>query len=133
MYCNRCGQKNPPDAALCSRCNAPMRAQRPSAPYGNFYRPNQNPYVYGPRFQGPYRNPAKNWAGITGMVLGIVSVILCMSMANLLLAPLAVIFSAIGMDSEKRSFAIAGLVLGLLAIAWFFMLFLQGWSMLRHF
>ncbi|QSB05794.1 DUF4190 domain-containing protein [Natronoglycomyces albus] len=62
-----------------------------------------------------------NGLAITGMVLGIVSIpALCIPVVNLVMGPLAIIFSALGLKRapvvyKGKGMAIAGLVLGIIA------------------
>lgn len=61
-------------------------------------------------------SPKGNGLAITGLILGILSVVLnLIPFFPYLLAILAVIFSPLGLKSEKRKLAIAGLILGIAA------------------
>ena len=64
------------------------------------------------RSQG--RNPGRNWAAITGFVTALVSLLVFPAV----LGPMAIVFSALGMNSERRGLAIAGLVIGIVSLAY---------------
>ncbi len=64
------------------------------------------------RTETPESDPSKNWAAIASLPVGIVSLLV----AGVLLGPTAIVFGAIGLKSEKKGLAIAGLVLGIIGV-----------------
>ena len=59
-------------------------------------------------------NPKRNWSAITGFIAGLVGVLDILLLGTglfFLLAPAGFVFSILGMKSEKRGMAIAGLVI----------------------
>lgn len=63
------------------------------------------------------KNSSESGKGLAGFILGIISVCLCwIPFLGLILSVIAIILSGLGMRAEKRGFAIAGLVLGIIAL-----------------
>jgi len=88
---------------------APPTYQAPQAPQG--------PQAYGappqPMSTKPPKvgNPAKNWAGVMGMILGILSLVLCcIPYLSPFLGIGGLIFSIMGLKSQRKGMAVAGLI-----------------------
>ena len=86
----------------------------------NPYR--QNPYEQNPYWKRPYEPESEADAGRTGfavasLILGIIAVCsCCLPVVTVPLGILAVVFAVPGMRSVNRGIAIAGLVLGIIAL-----------------
>lgn len=98
MICPNCGTNNAEGVAFCANCGAAMQAA-PVQP------------------QMPAKNPGKG-LGVAAMVLGIIGQLLF----PLILGILALILGAIGLSKSKNvgmknGMAVAGIVLGIIAIA----------------
>lgn len=111
MYCTRCGHRNQPGAFYCTNCNTPLEEPNPFANNPNPV-PNQYPYSYPPPYNVP-GDPSRDWAGIAGLVCGIISVLCCGGILGALLSACGITFGALGLNSTKRGLAIAGLVCGI--------------------
>ncbi len=94
MYCNQCGGQNPDDAIYCSFCGTRCKNA-----------PSQNQYGV-PAF----KDARKNWAAVTSVICGCCSFIVC----GIFLSVLAVVFGSMGLSSEKRSLATAGIIIGII-------------------
>jgi len=105
MFCPKCGEKNPDDSSFCTKCGAALStAPAPAA------APAPAPVATGTRTSG---------MAIAALVMGIVGFIFFGP-----LAILAIIFGAIGIGQtgkdptlKGKGMAVAGLVLGIIAIA----------------
>ncbi len=60
-------------------------------------------------------NSSSNWAAITGFVASLVGMFMPLAL-GLLLCILGIVFSAMGLKSNKRGLAIAGLVIGVVGV-----------------
>jgi uncharacterized membrane protein YvbJ len=103
MYCPKCGEKNPDDSKFCSKCGAALVATPAPAPAPT------------PRAAAGERTSGM---AITALIMGILGFFINP------LAILAVIFGIIGLNQTNkdpslkgRGMAVAGLVLGIVAIA----------------
>ncbi len=119
MICNKCGTPNPDDALFCSSCGAKIEAT--AAPNTAYTAPSYptyaTPEAYNQSGVQLLGDETKNWAGITSLVCGIVSVACCvLGPVGLIAAILAVIFGIIGIKSNKKTLAIVGLCLGCLGV-----------------
>jgi hypothetical protein len=101
----------------------------PPAPYG---QPG-----YGQGFAPGYPVQPRNGLGTAGLVCGIIAVVLCWTVyVGVILGILAICFGAVGMGRAKRgeatnrSSAMAGLILGIVAIALLILLLAIGLSVL---
>ena len=101
-----------------------------SPPYG------QSPYAT-PGYPAPYPPfgaPRRNGLGTAGLVLGIIGVVFCWSPLGFVLGVLAIIFGSVGLGRSKRGeasnrgAAMAGLILGILAIVLLTLLLAGGLS-----
>lgn len=121
MHCNQCGQKNQDETFFCIRCNSPL-GETPSFSSGSFgYAPPKKT-----TFFGGYPTPSvghtaqgdatKNWAAITGFALGVISFSTLFTFWGILFGLLAIVFSAIGLKSGKRSLAVGGLTAGIISV-----------------
>jgi len=151
-FCTKCGGQNAANSVVCAFCANPMSGANPSINhntgtshggnnFGGGYPPfgqpsgNQGGFGYPPP-SGP--QPSKG-LGITGFVLGLIGVIvMCCGIGPLLGIP-AIICSALQLKKNKTSLAIAGLILGILAVSlgallalffWpaFIEGFIEGWN-----
>jgi hypothetical protein len=82
----------------------------------------------------------RNGLGTASLVLGILAVVFCWAYwVGVVLGVLAIIFGGVGLARAKagqatnRSSALAGLILGIVAIAAFFVLVLLVWQALMAF
>ena len=125
MVCQICGTSNPDNAIYCASCgtrlpqnNARAYAQHTyTAPAGytntaEYNNPNA-------RWKASVKpgEPSKNWAGITGFIMGILSVVAA-PWCSIFALP-GLIISIVGRKSQQRGLAIAGIitsVIGLLII-----------------
>ena len=99
MICPNCGTNNAEGVAFCANCGAAMQA----APV----QPVQ-----------PMKNPGKG-LGVAALVLGIIAQIIL----PMILGALALILGAVGMSKSKavgmkNGMAVAGVVLGIIGLAW---------------
>lgn len=109
--------------------------QQPGHQHHSGYPQHYQQQPYGPHYgyqPAAVHNPAKGM-GITSMVLGICSFVV--PLMGFLLAAGAVVFGFISRsrEPEARGFALAGLILGFLSIAYsliVFMLFFAGFTSL---
>ena len=146
LFCSNCGapieQPAAPvnDLPVYGADTAPAQPQQPAAnPYSSMpvYGAGQNPYAqtpqpnqtYGaaPNYSnytpaGYYGAPkpgeqSKDWAAITALVCGILSIPCCLAYgAGVLVAIAAVVFGIIGIKSTKKGMAIAGLICGVVGL-----------------
>lgn len=93
----------------------------------NQYQPG-NPYAQGSPYQMPYPGPAqaqpKNGFGVTGLVVGIVALVLAwIPGLNFVLAVIATVFGSLGWwqanrgKATNKGVAIAGFVMGVIGLA----------------
>ena len=97
----------------------------PQQPVQGGFTPPPQPYAP-PAYQAPQQYPApvpagpkpakvgnasKNWAGVMGMILGILSLVLCcIPYLSPFLGVGGLIFSIMGLKSQKKGMAVAGLI-----------------------
>ena len=139
MFCFKCGASMPEDATVCPQCAAPVQAvptppppaQQPSTPnpastsawLNVSAAPSQQPPQYPPQAQ-PYRayQPAQTDGGaIASMVLGIASIVLCLTF---LAGIPAIIVGHLSLSRIKKSMgrlkgegmALTGLILGYISL-----------------
>ena len=62
----------------------------------------------------------KNWASVLGMILGILSIVpgCCYGPIGLILGAAGIVFSIIGMKSQKKGMSIAGIICGAIGAFW---------------
>ena len=147
MFCPNCGNNNPDGVAFCANCGFRFEDQNPqqAAPQPEFQQPQQQfqqPEFQQPEFQQPYQQPYQQpqqqyqapymapmpvpgkALGITSMVLGIVSLVLCCLLwyFTLLLSIPGLVLGCVGLSKAKKEnapngMAIAGIVCSALNIA----------------
>ncbi|MBA7621933.1 hypothetical protein ES703_29303 [subsurface metagenome] len=109
MFCSKCGEKNPDDGKFCSKCGEALVATK--APKAPAAAPAPAPRAAaGERTSG---------LAIAALVMGIAAFVVFGP-----LAVLAIIFGAIGISQANKDpnlkgkgMAVAGLVLGIIAVA----------------
>ena len=148
MKCPRCEKEQTEHAAFCEECGMSLvippyadADQTSSVPETRQYhmpldyQAQQCSPVMMPYGMPNMGDPSKNWAAITGLVLGIISIPACcvpMSFSTitmvtvvlivcLLIGVAAVVLSVVGMRSSMRGMAIGGLICGIVGTA--FMIF----------
>ena len=122
MYCKVCGKELPDGAARCGECGTPV-----DQPYNNFDSHNSSgnsgySYSYDNNGQPAYEHTsdARRGFAIASLVMGIVGLVgTCCSMMtfgvlNLLLGVVGLIFGILGLKSQKKGMAIAGIVMAAL-------------------
>ena len=145
MFCPNCGNNNPDGVAFCANCGFRFEDQNPqqAAPQPEFQQPQQQyqqPEFQQPEFQQPYQQPQQQYQapymapmpapvpgkalGITSMVLGIVSLVLCCLLwyFTLLLSIPGLVLGCVGLSKAKKEnapsgMAIAGIVCSAINIA----------------
>ncbi len=74
-------------------------------------------------------NPKKNAFAVMGIIFGLFSLF---PFIGILSSPLAIVFSILGLKSEKRKLAKRGLIYGciglVLGVLWYILLFTTGWA-----
>jgi hypothetical protein len=75
--------------------------------------------------QSPIGGKASNM-GLIGFILAIVSLLLPLEGIDLLVGIAAIVVSSIGLKEEKKGFAIAGLIIGIVAVIGALVLSLTG-------
>jgi hypothetical protein len=109
--------------------------------YGQQYPQQYGPPGYQPGYPmyGVPMPMPRNGMGTAALVLGIVGVVLCwLYWVGPLLGVLAIIFGGVGLarahsgQATNRSSALAGLILGIVALAGFIVLVLLIWQALLH-
>ncbi len=129
VFCSSCGKNFPPVEQ--SPVQAPLPPVAPMPPVQqNYQQPqnNQNFGAYPPAPPAPpagqYNNmppivpqkpgdPTKNWMGILSMIFGILSILCCFVWyISVALGAAAVIFGILGLKSQQRGMAIAGIITG---------------------
>lgn len=120
MFCPNCGAQNADNVAFCASCGANMGAQQPvyQAPVQPMYQAPVQPVYQQPIQQSV---PGKGM-GITGMVLGIVALVLfCMWYVSIPSAIVGAILSGVALKKaqevgKKNGMATAGLVCSCIAL-----------------
>jgi len=131
LFCVNCGFQNPDDAVFCASCGSRIapdgapafhceehegrtpdmeREYRGYTSYVQESEPRPHPSDLGGR---PY-NEGRNWACVTGFVMGLVSLVLT-PVLNILGVP-GLIISILGLKGRQRGLSIAGIVLSILGI-----------------
>ena len=112
MFCPNCGAQNADNVAFCASCGANLGAQQPV-----YQAPVQ------PVYQQPIQQPVPGKGmGITGMVLGIVALVLfCMWYVSIPSAIVGAILSGVALKKaqevgKKNGMATAGLVCSCIAL-----------------
>lgn len=95
MFCKNCGREF--EAKFCPGCGTQVDAPP-------VYKQALGP-VYVPR-----GDPSLNGLAIAGMVLGILSLVLCCVWFTAILGIIGLILSIIGVNSTKQDIAVAGIV-----------------------
>lgn len=105
----------------------PPQPYAPPAYQAPAYTPSPVPVMVKPPKPG---DPSKNWAGILGMILGILSLLMCcLPYISIFFAIAGLIFSIMGRKSQQKGMAIAGLItsiIGLLVTAILLIIILLG-------
>jgi hypothetical protein len=127
MTCSRCQTINPAGSSACASCGAPLMPDAPYAPPQPAGYPPQYPpgYMMPPSGFMPPPQPTTSGMAIAGFVLSFLG---CLWIPTIL----ALIFSLIGMSQINKSngqikgkgFAIAGLVIALVHIAFYIVYFI---------
>ena len=124
MNCPNCNTYNDNQAVYCSNCgrllrkgstyNPPAETRSNEVPQYRRYEPQGYP-VYTTAYV-PVRtgDKTKNWAGITGFVMGLLS--LLVPLTRIPLGIPGLIISLMGRKSENRALAIAGIVLSIIGL-----------------
>lgn len=106
---------------------------QPAYPQAGYPQPGYPPVAY-PAYGVPVPMP-RNGMGTAGLVLGILAVVFCWAYwLGVLLGILAIIFGGVGLarsnsgQATNRGAAMAGLILGIVAIAIFVVLVLLVWQ-----
>ncbi len=114
--CSICGAVMPDESVQCPQCKADAGTAIP------LYAPNgPGPhYAYGG--VSPQEKPV-NGKGLAGMIVGILSYVFCwVPILGFVLGLIGVILSGIGLSRKDRyrlnGFAVAGLILSILALVW---------------
>ena len=125
MFCSQCGEKNPDDSKFCSKCGAALVAAAEPAPEAA-YTPPPSAAAGGKRTSG---------MSIAALILGILGIISFWP-----LSILAIIFGAIGISQinkdpslKGKGMAMAGLVMGIVAIAVWILVAVVWWGTLFWF
>jgi hypothetical protein len=125
MFCSQCGEKNPDDSKFCSKCGAALVAAAEPAPAAA-YTPPPSAAAGGKRTSG---------MSIAALILGILGIISFWP-----LSILAIIFGAIGISQinkdpslKGKGMAMAGLVMGIVAIAVWILVAVVWWGTLFWF
>lgn len=100
------------------------------------YRPDSGysplpPYNPAPYYGARPLDPSKNWAAITSLITGILSIVVCVFnpsyiWVTLVLAICGIVFGIIGLKSSKKGLAIAGICCSAVGV-WFFLFSLYGY------
>lgn len=127
MFCPNCGAQNADGTAFCASCGSNLNAQQAPAQQAPVQQPvyqqpvYQQPVYQQPAYQKPASVPGKGLA-ITGMVLGIVSLVLfCILYISIPCAIVGAVLSGVGLKKAKdagmkNGMAVAGLVCSLIAL-----------------
>lgn len=113
MFCPNCGTQNPDGTVFCAGCGTNLNAQQ---------APAQQPVYQQPVYRQPASVPGKG-AGITGMVLGIVALVMfCVWYISIPCAIIGAALSGVSMKKAqeagtKNGMAVAGLVCSVIALA----------------
>ena len=125
MFCSQCGEKNPDDARFCSKCGAALAAAEAPAPAA----------APAPPPSAVARGTRTNGMSIAALILGILGIISFWP-----LSILAIIFGAIGISQinkdpslKGKGMAVAGLVMGIAAIAIWILVAVVWWGTLFWF
>lgn len=135
MICNKCGSNEPDYALYCSKCGSRLESEAPVIPYAapddgsagqarhesapptdsqSPYTGGQSPYAGGGDYRA-YGSPASSggWKGTVAMICGIASLPGCFTCwGGVLLGVAAIVFGILGLKTDKRGYAIAGIVCG---------------------
>ena len=139
MYCPNCKTQNPDDSVFCSNCGrrliddgasvSPVTDQQVRSRYTAY------PRYADQRFEQYYATAAKgdntkNWAAMTGLIMGICAVLLPI-LRELLCVP-GLVISIMGIKSEKRAAAIVGVVASAIAIVVAVVMLIAFFHVYRH-
>ncbi|MBR2591581.1 MAG: zinc-ribbon domain-containing protein [Oscillospiraceae bacterium] len=122
MVCQICGTNNPDNAIYCASCGTRL-PQNNARAYAQHTYTAPSEYSYSAEYSNPdarWRasvkpgDPSRNWAGVTGFIMGILSVVGA-PLGSLLALP-GLIISIIGRKSQQRGLAIAGIVTSILGL-----------------
>lgn len=130
MYCTTCGKKLPDDAIRCDECGTPVAGRNQNTQdnenQNGFYQDNRDTqssysyqYSYENQGQSVYekKSGARKGFAIASMVLGIIGVVgSCCSLAtagimSILMGIIGLIFGILGLKSDGKGFAIAGIIM----------------------
>ena len=118
MFCMKCGKQIGEGSSFCPYCGAKQSdaVQPQYGGYGRYPQGYNGGYYYG--VQPPVQTKPINGCGLAGLILGILSLVLCYPFFGALLALIGIILSAVGLGrmQKRRShgLAVAGLALSIL-------------------
>ena len=121
MFCPNCGAQNADNVAFCASCGGKLGAEQPVVQQPVYQAPVQPVYQQPVYQQKPAAVPGKGLA-ITGMVLGIVSLVLfCVLYISIPCAIVGAVLSGVALKKAKdagmkNGMAVAGLVCSLIAL-----------------
>lgn len=121
MFCPNCGAQNADNVAFCASCGGKLGAEQPVVQQPVYQAPVQPVYQQPVYQQKPASVPGKGM-GITGMVLGIVALVLfCYIYVSIPCAIVGAILSGVALKKAKdagmkNGMAVAGLVCSVIAL-----------------
>jgi ribosomal protein L40E len=71
VYCSKCGTLNPDDAAVCSKCGAPLQAPTGQEQYGAYWRHRH--------YEGDYYQHYRGGRGIGAFIFGVIIIFIGLS------------------------------------------------------
>jgi len=136
VYCPQCGAVAEGGTVKCSCCGADIGNKQNQQPSFGYVPPNQNqtnmfaqqqnfnqgnnpqPLQYENYNQYVKNDGAYNGCAITGMIFGILSIVLCCTMwSDLLISAVGIVLSIIGLKSyQYKGCSIAGLVCSIIGL-----------------
>lgn len=111
-YCQNCGSQAEPSSQFCEECGVELRKTQTHPPLHHVQAP-------GPANLGEY------WGQI-GFFLAMISLFLPVPLIDTFIGIIALILSSIGLRSQKKGWAIAGIIIGIFAIIGSIGLLLMG-------
>ena len=122
MFCSKCGKENPDDAKFCVNCQAPL-GEAPAAVPAEPAQPAAAPEAAAEDFKKP--GLASLICALNAIVLLIVLniidsgyLILACCIAAFVLSIVAIANSARSKKIKRNGLAVAGLVIGIIALVW---------------
>lgn len=144
IYCPKCGALAERGTIKCSCCGADIDNKHDQQPNFGYALPNQNqtnmfnqqqnfnqgmpqPLQYENYNQYEKNDGAYNGCAITGMILGILSIVLCCTLwFDLLISVAGVVLSIIGLKSyQYKGCSIAGLICSIIGMLLSFVIFIS--------